>query len=769
MSADRSTSEDAGSFSPLSNRQTARALRAFIISSTFWGAWGRIVGIGTAVFTGYALWLGATESHIAYFVSIASFASLGQVLSASIGARFQSKKRFLFIAGMFEMVLRFSVVLIPYLDPAFPSVWMGVLLGVGLLFGHLVSPTYNGWLVNIIPEEMRGRFTAKKTNAHTIAGIVSGYAAGLLLDQFEATGDQHTGFLILFGVATLIGIAGYIRLMTVPYVETETSDAGSSSIFTPFRNRNFTRLAIFFLTWNFALGIGGPFYSVYMLKTLKLSYTTVAIFNNLFLVSLIVGYKTLGGLVDRFGGRAILQILIPPSLLTPIMWAISGPDFYVLVVIALILNGLLHAGINTAVNALLYGVIPDDEDKANYFAAWSCAINLTYALSPILGSVLVIAYKPYEFEVLGLAMTNIQMVFITSGLCIVVPIVLLFATIRSQGKSTREFLAQIGSGNIFSFMYGSIAFDRTEDEGVRARAARRMGRSRNPMALGKLVEALDDASPEVRRQAARGLGEARAPEAVSHLLDELQNEESDIRTEAAEALGKIGDRTVIDPLIEALDDEDIRIQISAISALANIGGDDVDELLFWKFADRFERATFPTLAEVLANRHDLRMIKPTLLRLGNFKSPAIRLQLLNSVTQTIGSGRRFYRMISMDPLDRSERITSLLSRTQRSIRRSNLHRSLKAHLISHIEAINAHADNGEVQQLSNETIALTDTLVEEMNRKEVDALGQDVARRIGAIILAIRTFGHECDVEKEEIVEVFLVVCLWCLGDALKT
>ncbi len=66
MSSDTSASEDARSSSyDLSNRQTARALRAFIISSTFWGAWGRVVGIGVATFTGYALWLGATEAEIA--------------------------------------------------------------------------------------------------------------------------------------------------------------------------------------------------------------------------------------------------------------------------------------------------------------------------------------------------------------------------------------------------------------------------------------------------------------------------------------------------------------------------------------------------------------------------------------------------------------------------------------------------------------------------------------------------------------------------------
>lgn len=767
MSAASPSSDDAKQAS-LSNRQTARALRAFIISSTFWGAWGRIVGLGTAVFTGYALWLGATEAHIAYFVSIASFTSLAQVISSAVGTRFRSKKRFLFAAGMLEMLARFGVVLIPYTETEHPAVWMGALLGIGLLFGHLVSPTYNGWLASVIPEDMRGRFTARKTNAHTIAGILSGYGAGLLLDHFEATGDPHGGFLILFGLATVLGVAGYIRLMTVPYVESEPADEGSRNILAPFANRDFTRLAIFFLTWNFALGIGGPFYSVYMLKSLKLSYSAVAILNNLFLASLVVGYKTLGGLVDRFGGRAILQILIAPTALTTIMWAISGPDFYALVAVALVLNGLLHAGINTAVNALLYGVIPDGEDKATYFAAWSCAINLAYAMSPILGSFLVTAFEPYAFTLFGLPIGNIQLVFIFSGVCVIVPTILLFTTVRAQGKSTREFLAQLGRGNIFSFIYGSIAFDRTEDEGVRARAARRMGRSRNPMALGRLVEALDDASPEVRRQAARGLGEAGAQEAVHHLVEELKDEESDIRTEAAEALGKIGDRAVIDPLIEALDDHDSRIRISAIRALSDIGGDDVQELLFWKFADRFDRSTFPSLAEALAAAHDLRMVKPCLQRVNRYRSPAIRLQLFNSVTRTLGSGRRFYRMISMEPLERSERISTLLGRARRTIRRSDLHRSLKNNLVTHVDAIIAHADAGDVERVISESVALTETLVDEMYRREVERLDPDIAARIGAIVLAIRTFAEEHPDEKEEIVEVFLAVTLWSLGDALK-
>ncbi len=123
----------------------------------------------------------------------------------------------------------------------------------------------------------------------------------------------------------------------------------------------------------------------------------------------------------------------------------------------------------------------------------------------------------------------------------------------------------------------------------------------------------------------------------------------------------------------------------------------------------------------------------------------------------------------MDPLERSERITALLKQTARSIRQSVLHRAIKSYLISHVDRINTHANLGYVDRIPKECAALTDTLLDEMNRKEVGKLGTEVAPRIGAIVLAIRTFDHELAVEKDEIFEVFLVVCLWCLGDALKS
>ena len=53
----------------LTRGEVNRAMRGFITASGLWGIWGQTIGIGTAVFTGYLLHLGADESYIALLTS----------------------------------------------------------------------------------------------------------------------------------------------------------------------------------------------------------------------------------------------------------------------------------------------------------------------------------------------------------------------------------------------------------------------------------------------------------------------------------------------------------------------------------------------------------------------------------------------------------------------------------------------------------------------------------------------------------------------------
>mgnify|MGYP001188507850 CR=1 FL=1 len=94
-----------------------------------------------------------------------------------------------------------------------------------------------------------------------------------------------------------------------------------------------------------------------------------------------------------------------------------------------------------------------------------------------------------------------------------------------------------------------------------------------------------------------------------------------------------------------------------------VGGDEVQELLFWYFGDRFDPLTFPTLVDTLSHMGDRRVVKPALQRLGDFRSAAVRLQLMNGVCRALGAGDEFYRLLSLEDTRRTSAVIRLLRRT----------------------------------------------------------------------------------------------------------
>ena len=652
----------------LSRGQVHRALRSFVVTSGLWGAWGQACGLGTAAFTGFALYLGADGAFIAFFTSAAYFLALTQLLAPLLSAHVRDKKRFVVVGGYVEIAFRGLPLVIPFLVPE--QYRLAALVGMvclSLFGGYAISPFYSTWIANAVPENIRARFASRQTIVSTIVAMVAGFAIGQFLDLFPGGG----GFVWVFAAGTLFGFLGYSNLLRAPFPQqTATTDEQSTrlrDLLQPFHDANFRRAALFFGLWTFGVGLAGPLYSVFMLDRLQISYTEVSIFNALFMLTSIAGYRLWAGLIDRFGSRPVLQILMTPAAFLPLVWAFNQPGDYHLIPVALVLSGILFSGIGVGINPLLYGLLPRGEKRTMYLATWSVTVNLMGALGPLLGGLLVAQLEGLRFSVLGVPMGELQVIFALSTLARLAPLFILRTVKDARSATSRSLLSRMLRGNVLSYAYNATIFSLATAEGTRARAAEALGRSGNPLAIEQLVQALADASPRVRRAAARALGESRSESATEPLMRELLDGASDIRSEAAEALGRLGSSTSIDPLVDALADADPRVRISAIRGLASLRGDEVHELLFWQFGSDFDPLTFPTLVDVLGERQDRRIVRPALGRLTDFPSPAVRLQLLNGVCRALGAGDQFYRLLSREDTDRVAAITRLLRRATDSL------------------------------------------------------------------------------------------------------
>ncbi|MFH1006805.1 MAG: MFS transporter [Candidatus Latescibacterota bacterium] len=652
-----------------SKRQTIKGLRRFLYVGAFWGAYGQIQAVSGPIFTGFALSLSLTEVHIATLASVAALAGLIQPFSVFLSSRFRDKKRFIISVGFMEITLVMSVVTIPLFVPVgirVPVLMAMVLLGTTM--GHIASPVFSGWYATLIPEDIRARYLSKRMIVVTVASIVVGYGAGKFLDVVSG----YRGFCVLFPFGFLTGIAGYLSLIGVAFKK-ETEIPPSPRLLqifgTSLRNRNFAFFLLFYASWLFSAAMAGPFYSIFMLKTLSIPYSTVALLTSLSMIVQIVGYRFWGDIVDRYGSKPLLQVLLIPQMIIPALWVLGTPANYLFVLPAImIVSGLIGSGLASAVSPLLFALLPENEEKEPYFASWAFFNSIVGALAPAIGGILVSRLQPMNTQITpSLGIGHLQMMFLISAALMVVPNILLRRVVDAKASTPGYLLGQLRRGNPFMFAYNFYLFGRTESEGTRAQAARAMGRSQSPMAVERLVAALDDPSPRVRSEAAKGLGETKNADAVAPLIEELDDEESDIRSEAAEALGKLRHPQGIDPLFSALDDVDMRIRMSAIRALAIIGGPEVQERLYTAFSGPFDRVTFPALVDALSHMKDLRIIRPTIEQLKDYRSPVIRLQLLNALCRTLGAKDRFYRLLSLDELERTDQIHRLLESSRKKL------------------------------------------------------------------------------------------------------
>jgi MFS family permease len=759
-----------GSRGSLTRGEAGRAMRGFIAASGFWGMWGQTVGIGTAVFTGYALHLGADASYVALFTSVAYFLAVGQLIVPVLGRRLRRRKRYIVSVGFAEILFRSSPALIPFLFAEHLRLEaMMILVGLGLLCGYSLSPFYNTWVVNAVPENIRARFTSRQTIISTLVAMFSGFAVGRFIDSF-APADKQIGFNLVFGVGALFGWLGYVALSRAPFAsgadmrEGEDTVGGLARLMEPFRDGNFVRAVLFFGMWTFALGIGGSLYGVFMIDQLGISYTEIAVYNAVFMITSIFGYRLWATLVDRFGSKPVLQILLVPAACVPLLWVWNTPDSHYMVPVALGLSGVLFSGILVAVTPLLYGLVPAGEQRPYYMASWSATVNLMGAMGPLVGSVLVRTLRDVSFEIEGFSIGHLQIIFLLSAAARIPAILLLGLVSDRSSISSRHLLSHLFRGNLLSYTFNTAVYNIASHEERRARAALALGRSGSPLAIEQLIQALADASPVVRRSAARALGETGSPEASESLIRELLDGESDIRSEAAEALGRLGHQGGIDPLINSLDDVDPRVRISAIRGLSEIGGSEARELLFWYFGEHLDDSvTFPTLVDVLSHMGDHRVVKPTLHRLDRFRSAAVRLQLLNSTCHALGAGGEFYRLLSYDESRRATTLTRLLRRADSSLARSAaLDVEVREQTREGLERMRRAHDGENLDWMEEAALQVAGVV-----RDGLSATGRPPFEvlSIYLVILALESFLQcQARMDLPEAREIFVAVCLSRIG-----
>jgi predicted MFS family arabinose efflux permease len=322
-----------------------QALRRSIWDGVFANLYAGLTG---GIFlAGYALALHASEVQIGLLASLPLIANLAQPFSTYAISRLGRRRPLALVSA--------AAARLSWLGLIGASVYMGaspelLLLSLGLVTISQIGTAVNNlvwmsWMADLVREELRGRYFGSRNAALGAATLVATLAGGYALDVWKEShpgGELHAlRGLFLIGVACgLVSLLIQARIHEPRLQEADAPQPLRQRFLQPFQDTNFHRFLVFTLVWNFGVYCAAPFFAVYMLKTLELSYTTVAAYATISSLANLLSVRLWGCVADRATNKTVLLLAGVLVAGVPVGWMWTSPQTWLLIAVLHVQGGL---------------------------------------------------------------------------------------------------------------------------------------------------------------------------------------------------------------------------------------------------------------------------------------------------------------------------------------------------------------------------------------------------------------------------------------------
>lgn len=347
------------------------------------------------ILVGLAVELEASNLLIGVLASLPFLAQLLQIPGVFIVERVRVRRmisaRSDAVGRSMLFIVAFSI-FIP--DQKLTLTLITIAVAIRLALGAISNCAWSSWMRDLVPERGMGSFYSRRMIFTTVVAAVLTLAAGIFIDQWGNVypADRSKAYVFLFILGGIIGLIGASLVSRTPEPQMAPAQGHSKlapMLMEPFRDQNFRRLMVFLGSWEFAINIAAPFFTVYMLRRLDYPMSMVIVLTVLSQVANIAFFRIWGQLSDRYSNKSVLAVCGPLFILCIFGWTfVTFPDVHALTVPLLILlhvlMGISTAGVTLASNNIGLKLAPKGKATA-YLAARSVASSLAAGIAPIIG------------------------------------------------------------------------------------------------------------------------------------------------------------------------------------------------------------------------------------------------------------------------------------------------------------------------------------------------------------------------------------------------
>jgi len=365
------------------------------------------VGITANYLIPFALALGAGNQLIGILTALPHLMGIiFQPLSSKIVHYFNNKKLVTFYFSILHRLFWIPMIMVPlFFDNGI--YWLLLFYAISSALSHIATTSWTSWMIHLVPEKIRGTYFGKRNMLANSAAFVTSLAAGWFLGIV----DNLFGFLMLFLIATLIGMFSNYYLSKIPDIKSKAKHHFHFSFKKFFegykKHDNYSNFVIFMMFASFSVSIAAPFAAVYMIRELNLSYALFGIAIAIQIIANIVSQPYWGKFSDKFGDRATLVICTSMIPFGVVFFAFANSFWHIIPI--QIFAGFIFAGFNLAAFNYLLDSTPT-VDSVRFIGNYRMFSAIGNFFGPLTGGVLAALFMAQTF----LMFTGLQLLFLLS-------------------------------------------------------------------------------------------------------------------------------------------------------------------------------------------------------------------------------------------------------------------------------------------------------------------------------------------------------------------
>ncbi|WP_375251245.1 hypothetical protein, partial [Sphingomonas sp.] len=261
----------------LTTADRERGLRLLVIEAGFSG--GAAALTSGVILTAFALHLGASNVMIGILAAMPFLAQLLQLPAIQIVERWRRRK---LIAVLSSLIGRTMLAVMAVLAFSSGTSALLVFLCAQMLLcglGAIGGCAWNAWMRDLAPDDRLGDVFARRTIWLTAISLILGLAAALALDWTPAgSSARDRVFAAMFAAGCVTGLisARIVAMMPEPIMPPASGAIDLRALIRqPLGDPNFRRLLVFVASWQFAINLATPFFTVFIVRQLHFAVSFV--------------------------------------------------------------------------------------------------------------------------------------------------------------------------------------------------------------------------------------------------------------------------------------------------------------------------------------------------------------------------------------------------------------------------------------------------------------------------------------------------------------